>query len=193
MKRKRVKVFFGLMFILAATNTFQWSFFCSACLASQQGDLPEVEVVDFVDVERFMGLWYEIASIPSQFQSSCTGGTTAEYTLLEDGSVSNAGRPRDFLDVTATLIGPDLETTELALPQVGAGRYEAGVELSQPGTYLVRLGVGQDGDALGQQTLGLVVPYSPEYVASGTDRALLGGLARLTRELEIARKLVEEL
>jgi hypothetical protein len=66
------------------------------------------------------------------------------------------------------------------LPQVGAGRYEAEVEVSQPGTYLVRLGVSQDGDALGQQTLGLVVPYSPEYAASGTDRALLGGLARLT-------------
>ena len=47
-----------------------------------------MEVVDFVDVERFMGLWYEIASIPSQFQRSCAGGTTAEYTLLEDGSVS---------------------------------------------------------------------------------------------------------
>ena len=98
----------------------------------------------------------------------------------EDGSVSTAGRPRDFLDVNATLIGPDLETTELTLPQVGAGRYEAGVEVSQPGTYLVRLGISEEGDALGQQTLGLVVPYSPEYAASGTDRALLGGLARLT-------------
>jgi hypothetical protein len=33
---------------------------------------------------------------------------------------------------------------------------------------------------LGQSTLGLAVPYSPEYRASGTDTALLNQLARLT-------------
>ncbi len=55
---------------------------------AQTGDeLPEVEVVDFVDVERYMGLWYQIAAIPTEFQEQCAGGVTANYTLLEDGSV----------------------------------------------------------------------------------------------------------
>jgi len=80
----------------------------------------------------------------------------------------------------ATLIGPDLETTEVPLAQVGAGRYAAQVQLAQPGAYLVRLGVSQEGEALGQQTLGLVVPYSPEYQTSGTHTALLNQLAGLT-------------
>ncbi|MBN1136435.1 MAG: VWA domain-containing protein [Anaerolineae bacterium] len=102
------------------------------------------------------------------------------------------GRPRDFLDIVATVIGPDLKTTEVALPQVGAGQYEARLALDAPGTYLVRVGVSQGEEVLGQQTLGLVVPYSPEYAPAaqaasgadagdgGVDRALLEALARLT-------------
>ncbi|OQY23000.1 MAG: hypothetical protein B6I34_05135, partial [Anaerolineaceae bacterium 4572_32.1] len=106
---------------------------------------------------------------------------------LEDGeavvrveAADEEGRPRNFLDVTATLIGPDLETTEMALAQVSAGRYEARAALSQPGTYLVRLAVSKGGEPLGGQMLGLAVPYSPEYKVSGADRALLGELARVT-------------
>jgi Mg-chelatase subunit ChlD len=113
-------------------------------------------------------------------------GLSARATLEDDQvavraqAVDEAGRPRNFLDVTASLIGPDLQTTEVTLAQVGAGRYEALAEVSQPGTYLVRLGVSDEGKALGQQTLGVVVPYSPEYRESGTNRALLNELARLT-------------
>jgi hypothetical protein len=103
------------------------------------------------------------------------------------GDMGAAGRPRDFLDVTAALIGPpadtggaELETKEFRLAQVGAGRYQARVELARPGAYLIRLGVSEAGRALGQETLGLVVPYSPEYHEVGTDPALLNQLARLT-------------
>jgi uncharacterized membrane protein len=103
-----------------------------------------------------------------------------EPALPDLNGASQTGRPRNFLDVTATLIGPDLETTQLSLAQVGAGRYEAGVEVLEPGTYLVRLGISEGGEALGQQMLGLVVPYSPEYQAVGTDRAYLNDLAHQT-------------
>ncbi|MFZ5916746.1 MAG: VWA domain-containing protein [Chloroflexota bacterium] len=113
-------------------------------------------------------------------------GIEAGATLEDDRAViwveatDDAGRPRNFLDVTATLIGPDLETAQVELAQVGAGHYEARVVISQPGTVLVRLGIGEAGELLGQQTLGLVVPYSPEYRAGGADRGLLNELARLT-------------
>jgi uncharacterized membrane protein len=107
----------------------------------------------------------------------------AEPAPLGAGEASRAGRPRNFLEITATLIGPpevSEERTELPLDQVGAGIYEARAELSGPGTYLVRLGISEEGRTLGQQTLGLVVPYSPEYKSSGTDLALLDQLAGLT-------------
>jgi uncharacterized membrane protein len=113
-------------------------------------------------------------------------GMTAQAVLRDDQAliqvevVDETGSPRSFLDVSMMLIGPDLETIERDLLQVGAGQYEAAVELSEPGTYLVRASVHDGEDPVGQQTMGLVVPYSPEYKASGTDTALLGQLARLT-------------
>jgi Mg-chelatase subunit ChlD len=113
-------------------------------------------------------------------------GLAAQATLEDNGAAITAqatdqdGRPRNFLVISATVLGPDLQRAEAPLAQVGAGRYETLAEVSQPGVYLVELAV-REGDAmLGQQTLGLVVPYSPEYKASGTDRALLGELARVT-------------
>jgi hypothetical protein len=119
---------------------------------------------------------------------------SARATMAEDQAairvemVDEAGRPRNFLDLTATLIGPDLAASEVSLPQVGAGLYEARVDLREPGTYLVRVAAREGGETssqqpLAQQTLGLVVPYSPEYGASasgGTDRTLLETLARRT-------------
>jgi apolipoprotein D and lipocalin family protein len=44
-------------------------------------------VVDRVDVERYMGLWYAVARIPTTFERRCAAGTTAEYALLEDGTI----------------------------------------------------------------------------------------------------------
>jgi len=45
-----------------------------------------LETVAYVDVERYMGKWYEVAAFPQNFEKDCTG-TTAEYTLLSDGKV----------------------------------------------------------------------------------------------------------
>ena len=39
-----------------------------------------------VEAERYLGVWYEIASTPSPQQSMCTG-TSAEYSLRDDGDV----------------------------------------------------------------------------------------------------------
>lgn len=62
----------------------------TACVAGPSGrakDAPELQAVASVDVERYMGLWYEIARYPTSFQKDCEG-TTAEYTLREDGRVN---------------------------------------------------------------------------------------------------------
>ena len=49
------------------------------------GERPAV--VDDLDVERYVGLWYAVASIPTTFERSCAQGTTAEYHLLVDGRI----------------------------------------------------------------------------------------------------------
>jgi len=44
-------------------------------------------VVEQVEIERYMGTWYAVASIPTTFERDCARGTTAMYELLNDGSV----------------------------------------------------------------------------------------------------------
>ena len=46
-----------------------------------------VSVVKYVDLNKYSGLWYEIAKIPNTFQKSCACCTTAEYYLEKDGSI----------------------------------------------------------------------------------------------------------
>lgn len=95
-------------------------------------------------------------------------------------AVNQAGYPMNFLQAQATLIYPDLSTEQLTLTQIGPGSYQATSEVTQPGTYLVRLGVNDGDRSMGQLTMGLVVPYSPEYKSTGIEINLLGELARLT-------------
>jgi len=56
-------------------------------------DKPPLTVVDRVDLERYLGKWYEIASYPAWFQKGCTG-STAEYSLLPDGKIQVVNRCR---------------------------------------------------------------------------------------------------
>ncbi|MCW8960410.1 MAG: lipocalin family protein [Ignavibacteriaceae bacterium] len=54
---------------------------------SQDKELPKLQTVNQVDLNKYIGLWYEIAKIPNSFQDQCAYGTTAEYKLLEDGNI----------------------------------------------------------------------------------------------------------
>lgn len=46
-----------------------------------------LEVVPHVDLERYLGKWYEIARLPAKFQEGCDY-TTATYALSKGGSIS---------------------------------------------------------------------------------------------------------
>ena len=45
---------------------------------------PELQTVPHVDVKKYSGKWYEIASFPQIFQKGCHC-TTAEYTMTDKG------------------------------------------------------------------------------------------------------------
>jgi apolipoprotein D and lipocalin family protein len=60
------------------------------------------KTVDYVDLNKYVGLWYEIAKIPNRFQSQCVKGTTAKYTLNENGEI----------DVINSCIDEDNETDD---------------------------------------------------------------------------------
>jgi len=46
----------------------------------------EVRTVPYVDLNRYLGRWYEISSIPQKFAKGCTG-TRATYSALSDGKI----------------------------------------------------------------------------------------------------------
>lgn len=49
--------------------------------------------VPSVDLQRYLGKWYEIASIPQFFQKQCVGDVTAEYAMEGDNiAVTNSCR-----------------------------------------------------------------------------------------------------
>lgn len=58
----------------------------SAALFPQE-KMEEPLTVDFVNLQKYIGKWYEIARLPNWFQKSCIRGTTAEYTIDEDGDI----------------------------------------------------------------------------------------------------------
>lgn len=52
---------------------------------------PPLETVPHVDLGRYVGTWYEIASYPQRFTKGCTG-TVATYAIREDGGIEVINR-----------------------------------------------------------------------------------------------------
>ncbi len=53
--------------------------------------LPPLSTVSRLEIERYVGTWYEIASFPQSFQEGCTG-TTATYKARDDGELDVINR-----------------------------------------------------------------------------------------------------
>jgi len=56
------------------------------CTIGQSAKIPPPDVVAHVDLNRYTGTWYEIASFPQRFQQGCRN-TKAVYTLKENGTI----------------------------------------------------------------------------------------------------------
>ena len=53
---------------------------------------PPLTTVASLDVERYMGTWYELARYPNRFQRDCSGPAVATYSLLPEGRVRVVNR-----------------------------------------------------------------------------------------------------
>ncbi|TYJ32716.1 hypothetical protein E1A91_A05G054300v1 [Gossypium mustelinum] len=77
-----------------------------------------MEVVKNLDIKRYMGRWYEIASFPSRFQPRNGVNTRATYTLNEDGTVHVLNETftdgkRGFIEGTADKADPQSDEAKL--------------------------------------------------------------------------------
>lgn len=59
---------------------------CTLLLAACSSSSESLETVKEVDLEKYSGTWYEIASFPQRFQEGCHC-TTATYSRSEEGYV----------------------------------------------------------------------------------------------------------
>ena len=78
-----MRVPIALSFVLALA-------FTTAC--AQSGTPPRT--VERLDLERYLGTWYEIASFPMYFQRNCVA-TQATYSKRDDGQIGVANACRE--------------------------------------------------------------------------------------------------
>ena len=64
---------------------------CGGPSTTERLHLPPLQTVPRVELQRYTGTWYEIASFPQRFQRGCTG-TTATYTVRPDGEIEVLNR-----------------------------------------------------------------------------------------------------
>lgn len=70
-----------------------YSVLLSACIFSSsffvygQGSETPVKAIPTLDVQRYLGTWYEIAKYPNWFQKKCVSNTKAVYSARADGTL----------------------------------------------------------------------------------------------------------
>jgi apolipoprotein D and lipocalin family protein len=63
--------------------------------ATARAQTPEpVRTVPFVDLDRYVGDWFEIARFPNRFQRQCVGDVRASYARRSDGRLDVVNRCR---------------------------------------------------------------------------------------------------
>ncbi len=80
----------------------------------------------------------------------------------------------NFLDVSATIVGPNMDATQIAFQQTAPGRYVAEIDTPKQGNYFLTVVPGPGQAAIRS---GISVPYSAEFRDRQTNRELLKTLA----------------
>ncbi len=62
------------------------TFLATVLLLTSCKTTQELKTVDYVDLERYQGKWYEITKIPNRFEKNLIY-VTANYTLKENGKI----------------------------------------------------------------------------------------------------------
>jgi hypothetical protein len=86
----------------------------------------------------------------------------------------------NFLDSQIGVVNPDKSQHVVELEQVAPGRYRGAFPARGEGVYLAGLSQRKDGQLIGSQIVGTVVPYAQEYRELGPNEVLLREISELT-------------
>lgn len=83
--------------------------------AAAQQDQPPLKAIAHLDVQRYLGRWFEIAKFPNRFQRQCVSDTSADYSLLPSGHIrvlnqcrNSAGHWEQAIGVARQIEGPGM-------------------------------------------------------------------------------------
>ena len=159
--------------------------------------LPPLQAVDGIDLDRYVGRWYEIASYPQRFQEGCTG-TTATYTLKADNEVEVLNECRKY-----ALDGEPISATGVARVVNEQNNAELEVSFFWPfwGDYwIIDLGAEYDYAVIGQPSrdylwiLSRTPEMSEESYGAILERVVAKGypLEPLQKTLQVPKEQVTE-
>ena len=110
-----------LFSLLLATAVFG----CAGPSTTERLGLEPPETIDFtVDLDRYDGLWFEVARFDNSFQEDCAA-TTAEYTQQDDGQIGVLNRCRlgspsgDLIEANGVARAVDLSQGKLEVSFFG--------------------------------------------------------------------------
>lgn len=72
--------------------------------AAGQDKVP-LKAIPQLDLQRYLGRWYEIAKLPNRFQRQCASDTSADYSLLPNGHIRVLNQCRNSAGNWAHAIG----------------------------------------------------------------------------------------
>lgn len=101
-------------------------FACLACAAANAQSPASADAavpgpltpIASLNVQRYMGTWYEIAKYPNRFQKKCVAQTTARYHLQADGTVQVINRCREESGDFGEAIGEARQTGGAMSPKL---------------------------------------------------------------------------
>ena len=66
---------------------FFMSLLLSSCITMDRNNMKPLKTVTYVDINRYIGEWYEVARYEHKFQKGCVG-SKATYSLRNDGKIT---------------------------------------------------------------------------------------------------------
>jgi len=81
-------------------------FLMNSCVPMKDTSIAPLQTVEKVDLERYVGEWYEIARYPNSFQKDCPA-SKATYTMLPSGKIEvlNECYDQDYQHVLRSVKG----------------------------------------------------------------------------------------
>ncbi|CAH0348241.1 Outer membrane lipoprotein Blc [Aquabacterium sp. CECT 9606] len=77
-------------------------------------ELAPLQSVESVNLNRYLGRWYQIAHYPNKFQAQCVSDTTADYRLLPTGRIEVVNQCKTATGMTDKAVGE----ARLAQPRI---------------------------------------------------------------------------